>query len=80
MRWRLRDRHGLGDGGDAELDARLSQAWEAAAAAVGKTLDLQAGKEALLAGSGLSRERTADLPAPAVLIRRTGRRRRGSAS
>jgi hypothetical protein len=77
MKWRLRGRRGPGDGGDADLDARLSEAWEAAAAAVGKTLDIAAGKEALLAGSGLLREGAADLSAPAVPTRGTGRQRRG---
>jgi hypothetical protein len=61
MRWMLRDRAGLGDGGDAELDARLSQTWEAAAAAVGRVLDVTTGKEALLAGSGLRAERPSEL-------------------
>jgi hypothetical protein len=76
MRWWLHGRRGLGDGGNAELDARLSEAWAAAAAAVGKTLDLQASKEAFLADSGLWHEGTADLPASAVLTRETARRRR----
>ncbi len=61
MRWRLRGTRGPGDGGSAELDARLSETWDAAAAAVGKMLDLPAGKEALLASSGPLQEETADL-------------------
>jgi hypothetical protein len=76
MRWRLRGRRGPGDGGNAELDARLSETWEAGAAAVGKMLDLPAGKEALLAGSGLVREGTADLRAPEGMTRRVARQRR----
>ena len=75
MRWRLRGRRGPGDGGNAELDARLSETWEAAAAAVGKMLDLPAGKEALLASSGPGQEGAADLQAPAG-TRRVARRRR----
>jgi hypothetical protein len=61
MRWMRRGRPGLGDGGDAELDAWLSQTWEAAAAAVGRVLDVSTGKEALLASSGLPPERPAEL-------------------
>lgn len=76
MRWRLRGRRGPGDAANAELDARLSDTWEAAAAAVGKMLDLPAGNEALLASSGRSREGTADPRAPAGMIRGTPRRRR----
>lgn len=76
MRWMLRGRRGPSDGGNAELDAWLSETWEAAAAAVGKMLDLPAGKEALLASSGLLLERTAELPAPARMTRRVTRRRR----
>jgi hypothetical protein len=72
----LRGRRGPGDGGNAELDARLSETWEAGAAAVGKMLDLPAGKEALLAGSGLVREGTADLRAPEGMTRRVARQRR----
>jgi hypothetical protein len=64
MRWRLRRRCGHGDGGNAELDARLSEAWEAAAVGVRKMLDLPAGKEALLASSGPLRAEDTDLPAP----------------
>jgi hypothetical protein len=62
MRWRLRGRRGPGDGANAELDARLSETWEAAAAAVAEMLDLPAGKEALLAGPGLLREETVERP------------------
>lgn len=76
MRWRLRGRRGPGDGGNVELDARLSETWEAGAAAVGKMLDLPAGKEALLANSGLLQDGTADLRAPAGLTRGAVRRRR----
>lgn len=76
MRWRLRGRRGPGDGGNAELDARLSETWEAAAAAVGKMLDLPAGKETLLASSGLLPEGTADLGTPAGMTRQVARRRR----
>jgi hypothetical protein len=61
MRWMLRDRPGFGDGVGAELDAWLSQSWEAAAAAVGRVLDVPTGKEALLASSGLPPERPAEL-------------------
>jgi hypothetical protein len=60
MRWMLRDRPGPGDGGDAELDTWLSQTWEAAAAAVGRVLDVPTGKEALLASSGLPSEQPAE--------------------
>jgi len=76
MRWRLRRRRGHGDGGNAELDARLSEAWEAAAVAVGKMLDLPTGKEALLASSGPLRAEDADLRAPGGLTGRAARRRR----
>jgi hypothetical protein len=60
MRWMRRERLGLGNGGEAELDAWLSQSWEAAAAAVGRVLELPTGKEALLASSGLPPERPAE--------------------
>ena len=78
MRWRRRwrCRRGPGDGGNAELDARLSEAWEAGAAVVGAVLDLPAGKQALLASSGLE-EGTADLRPPGRRVasrRRLGRR------
>jgi hypothetical protein len=92
MRRRWRGRRDPGDGGHAELDASLSQTWEAAAAAVGQVLDLPAGKEALLARSGrrpdrpeelpeelpdgLPEEGTADLPAPGGMTREVARRRR----
>jgi hypothetical protein len=76
MRWRLRHRCGHGDGGNAELDARLSEAWEAAAVAVGKMLDLPAGKEALLASSGQLRAEDADLRAPDGLTGRVARNTR----
>jgi hypothetical protein len=76
MRWRLRRRYGHGDVGNAELDARLSEAWEAAAAAAGRMLDLPAGKEALLASSGPSRAEDADLRAPGGLTGRAARQRR----
>jgi hypothetical protein len=75
-RWRLRRRRGPGDGGNAELDARLSEAWEAGAAAVGTMLDLPAGKQALLASSGLVQEGTADLRTPAGPARDAARRGR----
>lgn len=52
MRWGLRGSSDAGDGGNGELDARLFHAWEAAAEVVGKTLDLSAGKDALMASSG----------------------------
>ncbi len=76
MRWMLRGRRDPGGGGNAELDARLSESWEAAAAAVAKMLDLPSGNEVLLASSRLSREEAADLRAPAGMTRRVGRRRR----
>jgi hypothetical protein len=76
MRWRLRGRRGSDDGGSTELDARLAESWEAAAAAVGKMLDIPAGKKALLASSGLTQEETAGLRAPAGMTRRAARRRR----
>jgi hypothetical protein len=60
MRRMRRERPGLGGGGDAELDAWLSQTWEAAAAAVGRVLDVPTGKEALLASSGLPQEPPAE--------------------
>lgn len=69
MRWRLEGRRAHGDGGNAELDARLSGSWDAAAAAVGKILDVPAGKQALLASSGLSRE-AAGMPAGTAPRRR----------
>ena len=75
MRWTLRGRRGSA-GGNAELDASLSQAWEAAARVVGKMIDLPAGKEALLANSGLSQESTTGLPAPAGTTLPTARHRR----
>ncbi|HEY2505843.1 MAG TPA: hypothetical protein VGI58_04965 [Streptosporangiaceae bacterium] len=77
MRWRLQGRRGLRDGGDAELDARLSESWHAAAVAVERWLDLRASEEALLAKPGLSRVQTADLEAPDGMSRRVARRRRG---
>jgi hypothetical protein len=73
MRWTFRGGRGPGDG-DAELDARLSEAWEAAAVAVGKMLDLPAGKEALLASSGLLQEGIADLGVPAGMTRQVAQR------
>src|SRR5580704_18982156 len=76
MRWRMRGRRGPGDGSNVELDARLSETWDAAAAAVGTMLDLPAGKEALLASSGLLPEGTADLPAPTGTTRVARARRR----
>jgi hypothetical protein len=76
MRRRLRRRRGHGDGGNAELDARLSEAWEAAAAAVGKMLDLPAGKEALLASSGPLQAEDADRRAPGGVTGRVARQRR----
>jgi hypothetical protein len=73
----LRRRRGHGDGGgNAELDARLSEAWEGAAVAVGKMLDLPAGKEALLASSGPLRAEDADLRVPGGLTGRVARQRR----
>jgi hypothetical protein len=77
MRWRLRNKRGPGDSGDAELDARLSVTWEAAAMAVGKMLDLRSGKEALLTSSELLQEAAADLPAAAGTTRRGASRSRG---
>jgi len=74
MRWMLRGRRDPGDGG--ELDARLSETWEAAAAAVAKMLDLPSGNEALLASSRLQPEGAADLRAPTGMTGRVGRRRR----
>jgi outer membrane lipoprotein-sorting protein len=61
MRWGLPGRRGPGDSGSAELDARLSGAWDAAATAAGKILDLPAGKAALLANLELSQEEIPDL-------------------
>ena len=74
MRWRLRARLGAGDDGDAELDVRLSETWEAAVAAAGRMLDLPAGKEALLASSARLPEEAADLRKPGPT--RGARRRR----
>lgn len=65
-----------GDGCADELDARLSETWEAAAAAVGRTLDLQVGREALLSGSELPPGRADGTPVPAPVARGTGRRQR----
>jgi hypothetical protein len=75
MRWRLRGRRGPRDGGDVELDARLSDSWHAAAVAVEKWLDLRASEEALLAKPGLSQVQTADLETPDGMSRRVARRR-----
>ena len=71
MRWSLRGRRGPAD--DAELDAALFETWQAAAAAVGKVIDLPAGKEALLANSGLGQESAADLRPRAGLTRQVAR-------
>jgi hypothetical protein len=51
MTWRLRGRRSPGDD-DARLDTLLAGTWNAAAEATGKVLDIQAGKEALLATCG----------------------------
>ncbi|HLX47330.1 MAG TPA: hypothetical protein VKS82_03250 [Streptosporangiaceae bacterium] len=75
MRWRLRGGRGPAGDPDAELDAALFETWQAAAAAVGKMIDLPAGKEALLANSGLGQEDAADLPPRAGLTRQVARRR-----
>lgn len=75
MSWMLRGRRDPGDGGNAELDARLSESWEAAAGAVAKMLDLPSVNEAFLASSRLPREGAADVRAPAGMTRRVGRRR-----
>jgi hypothetical protein len=75
MSWMVGERPGPGDGGDAELDAWLSESWEGAAAAVAKMLDLPAGQEALLASAGLPPEGSADLRAPAGVSRPAGPRR-----
>jgi hypothetical protein len=74
--WRLGAGRVSGDGGNAELDARLSGSWEAAAAAVGKILDVPAGQQALLASSGRGREETVDLRAPAGMTPGAAQRRR----
>ncbi len=71
-----RGRPGPGGDSDAELDASLSRAWAAAAAAVGRMLDLPAGKEALLASSGMLQERTAGRRAPAGITRQMAHRQR----
>jgi hypothetical protein len=76
MSWGMRRGRNLGDKGGAELDARLTESWEAGAAVVGRTLDLQAGREALLADLGLSRESAGDHLAPAALTAGTGPRKR----
>jgi hypothetical protein len=77
MRWVLRERPARGEGGgDAEFDAWLSDTWEAAAAAVEKMVDLPAGREALLARSGLLQERPAELWPPAGMTRKVMWRRR----
>jgi hypothetical protein len=86
MTWDVQDRPGPGDGGDSDLDARLFDTWEAAAAAMASRLDLPAGKEALLARAGLratplAPEGTADLgarsgPTCPAGQRQTGRWRR----
>jgi hypothetical protein len=59
MRWRPSADRGPGEGGDAELDARLSRTWAAGTAAVGQLLDIPAGKAALLAAVAPARQRTA---------------------
>jgi hypothetical protein len=51
MTWRLRGWRSPGDD-DARLDSLLAGTWNAAAEATGKVLDIQAGKEALLATCG----------------------------
>jgi hypothetical protein len=51
MTWPLRGWRSPGDD-DARLDALLAGTWNAAAEAAGKVLDIQAGKEALMAGCG----------------------------
>jgi hypothetical protein len=51
MTWRLRGRRSPGDD-DTRLDTLLAGTWNAAAEATGKVLDIQAGKEALLATCG----------------------------
>jgi hypothetical protein len=65
-----------GAGDDAELDAWLSQTWEAAATAIATMLDLPAGKEALLAGAPLAADGIAELRPPAGLTRTVARRGR----
>jgi hypothetical protein len=75
MRWKSRAPRSPGHGGSAELDARLSESWDAAAAAIGKMLDVPAGLEALLASPGLLPEETTDLRAGGA-SRVAGRRRR----
>jgi hypothetical protein len=71
----LRGRHSPA-GDAAELDTALFETWQAAVTAVGKVIDLPAGKEALLANSGLGQEGGADLPPRAGLTRQVARRRR----
>ena len=76
MRWRRGAGAVTAIAAIAELDARLSETWEAAAAAVGTMLDLPAGKEALLASSGPLQAEDADPRAPGGLTGRVPRQRR----
>jgi hypothetical protein len=66
MRWRLRGRGWPKDDDNAELDRSLVETWEAAAAATGGLLDIQAGKAALLAAAAQQAARPPGSPAPSV--------------
>jgi hypothetical protein len=66
MRWRLPGRGWPKDDDNAELDRLLAETWEAAAAATGGLLDIQAGKAALLAAAAQPPARPSGSPAPSV--------------
>jgi hypothetical protein len=66
MRWRLRGWSWPTDDDDAELDRLLAETWEAAAAATGGLLDIQAGKAALLAAAAQQAARPSGSPAPSA--------------
>jgi hypothetical protein len=66
MRWRLRGWGWPKDDDNAELDRLLAETWEAAAAATGGLLDVQAGKAALLAAAAQQAARPSGSPAPSA--------------
>jgi len=66
MRWRLRGWGWPKDDDNAELGRLLAETWDAAAAATGGLLDIQAGKAALLAAAAQQAARPSGSPAPSV--------------
>jgi hypothetical protein len=66
MRWRLRGWNWPKDDDNAELDRLLAETWQAAAAATGGLLDIQAGKAALLAAAAQQAARPSGNPALSV--------------